>query len=183
MTSSATNASKQSQQYITVPTVLINYGIRAAAILALELLRGQSDAQKSRDSIELPRSRTIQDLSVFIFCCEQALPGEDSREVCQQAATNLRGILDRILDPQAAAAQHTPLEATSSSHDVHTALAAPAAMFNDIVGFAQTQPPFDGTTSLASDIDFSNWFDNMTWSMGPVDPSATGWISNNGLTF
>lgn len=175
-------------QYVTVPTVLINYGIRAAAILALELLREQhAEVQNTpRDSVELPRSRTIQDLSVFIFCCEQALPGEDSQQVCKQAATNLRRILDRILDPEAtnATTQHTPRNASSCNQALQDVAPVAETTFNGILGLAHTQSYLDSTaTGLAGDVDFSNWFDNMTWSMGPADPSSTGWMSNNGLAF
>lgn len=119
---------------------------------------------------------------MFIFCCEQALPGEDSREVCQQAATNLRRVLDRILDPQAAA-QQAPMDTSDPTHAFQAGLPVTTTTFNDIVGLAQTQSHLESTaTGLAGDVDFSNWFDNMSWTMGPTD-SATGWTSNNGLTF
>lgn len=56
----------------------------------------------------LPRSETIQDLSVFISSLAAVEPGEGNFNICNQGRRALKKVLDQILSPQPPPVQGQP---------------------------------------------------------------------------
>ncbi|KAI0470807.1 hypothetical protein GGR56DRAFT_667875 [Xylariaceae sp. FL0804] len=87
-------------------------GMRSAAVIAVELLKqeqqqqqhhqqqhGSSANDKSPPPLLLPRSRTIQDLSVFAARLGDVDPSDGAFGMCDQGRKVITRILDRILSP------------------------------------------------------------------------------------
>ncbi|KAL5381318.1 hypothetical protein DPSP01_007309 [Paraphaeosphaeria sporulosa] len=75
-------------------------GIPPAAIIAMELLhQDQNPTSASALANPLPRSRTIQDLSVFVACLGTVKPFTNGSNSCIRGRKFLKKILDTILDP------------------------------------------------------------------------------------
>lgn len=81
-----------------VAFVLIFHGMRSAATIAVELLK-QERFQPCSDKMLLPRSRTIQDLSVFAARLAAVDTSHEAFRICEQGRKVLTYILDRILSP------------------------------------------------------------------------------------
>ena len=74
------------------------YGLPSAGAVAHELLRQTQQPQSYKPQI--PRSQTIQNLSVFISSLQWAVrPGDGNYELCTQARAILSRILDLLLSP------------------------------------------------------------------------------------
>lgn len=120
--------------------LLAVHGLPAAGVLAIELLKQEQSRQYTFDI--LPRSETIQDLSVFISALSSVGPGEGNFSVCNQGRKSLKRVLDQILSPPLA-----PI--TSSGHP---------------------QPPAFDEMSLffptGNDADFLQWLENVEWDKG-----------------
>lgn len=75
-------------------------GIPSAAIIAMELLhQEQNPNSASALSNPLPRSSTIQDLSVFVACLGTVKSFTNASAICTRGRKFLKKILDTILDP------------------------------------------------------------------------------------
>ncbi|KAF2764215.1 hypothetical protein EJ03DRAFT_34892 [Teratosphaeria nubilosa] len=114
--------------------LLTVHGLPNAGVLAIELLKQEQSRQYTLDV--LPRSETIQDLSVFISALAAVGPGEGNFSVCNQGRKSLKRVLDQILSPQSA-------PVTSSE-----------------------QQPFDEMSlyfPTANDADFLHWLENVEW--------------------
>ncbi|KAK5000924.1 hypothetical protein LTR28_012949 [Elasticomyces elasticus] len=81
--------------------MMADHGLPCAGVLAIELLKQEQSHQ--HDPI-LPRSETIQDLSVFISNLATVDPGEGIYAVCDQGRRALKRFLDKILSPGPSAA-------------------------------------------------------------------------------
>lgn len=77
--------------------ILAFHGLPAAGVLAVELLTQERTRQWTPDL--LPRSETIQDLSVFISALAAVGPGEGNFYICNQGRRALSRVLDQILSP------------------------------------------------------------------------------------
>ncbi|EMC94082.1 hypothetical protein BAUCODRAFT_36555 [Baudoinia panamericana UAMH 10762] len=113
------------------------HGLPTAGVLAIELLKQEQSRQYTPDI--LPRSETIQDLSVFISALGAVEPGEGNYSICNQGRRALKRVLDQILSPQ-------PLPTTSAE-----------------------QPAFDEMSlyfPTANDADFLQWLENVEWDKG-----------------
>ena len=118
--------------------LMIIHGLPTAGVLAIELLKQEQSRQYTPDI--LPRSETIQDLSVFISALSTVGPGEGNYPVCVQGRRALKRVLDQILSP------HPPPLTTS-----------------------QQQPVFDEMNlyfPTGNDADFLQWLDNVEWDNG-----------------
>nr|POF06872.1 hypothetical protein CFP56_31496 [Quercus suber] len=133
--------------------LLAVHGLPTAGVLAVELLKQEQSRQYTADV--LPRSETIQDLSVFISTLALVKFGEGNYPVCNQGRRALRRILDQILSPN-------PLVATRPNGDP-----------------SQAQPIFDEMSvyfPTANDADFLQWLENVDW-----DKSGNWIIGGEGL--
>ena len=111
------------------------HGLPAAGVLAIELLKQEQSRLYTPDI--LPRSETIQDLSVFISALAAIGPGEGNYSICNQGRRALKKVLDQILSPN-------PGPATHSSE-------LPA--FDDMSFYFPT----------GNDADFLQWLENVEW--------------------
>lgn len=139
--------------------ILVAYGIRTAATVAVELLKQERVPFHQR---KLSKSETIQELSVFIAMLQALDPGDGHWQLCQQAVKVLKRILDRILDGSSDVRQ-------PGGGGVLNGGDTPLLTSLDQVLYADTsQVQFDFATNvnLSTDIDFVNWLENMDWEQG-----------------
>ncbi|KAK5720374.1 hypothetical protein LTR17_015091 [Elasticomyces elasticus] len=113
------------------------HGLPTAGVLAIELLKQEQSRQYTPDL--LPRSETIQDLSVFISALATVSPGEGNYYICNQGRRALKRVLDQILSPQ-----------------------APPNPANDQTAFDEMNLYFP----TANDADFLQWLENVEWDKG-----------------
>ncbi|KAF2807241.1 uncharacterized protein BDZ99DRAFT_573110 [Mytilinidion resinicola] len=114
---------------------LCTHGIPVAAVIAVELLRQERNPGTTADP--LPRSATIQDLSVFVACLGTIRPDCNAYNICDRGRRFLKSILDTILSPAPYC-----ISSNSGGSDVHD---LPA-------------PQFAG-----NDGEFMRWLETMDW--------------------
>lgn len=91
-----------------VNAVLVFHGLRSAAVVAVELLRQEQEQAQQQppqpDSAPppLPRSQTIQELSVFAARLGAVDPKDGSFAICDQGRKVITRILDKVLSPPSA---------------------------------------------------------------------------------
>lgn len=96
----------------------------------------------------LPKSETIQDLSVFISALGAVGPGEGNFSICEQGRRALSRALDQILSPG------TPPPQISGSEG--------SAMYDDSALYFP----------IANDADFLQWLEHVEWDKSQwIDPS------------
>ncbi|KAJ8127105.1 hypothetical protein O1611_g6533 [Lasiodiplodia mahajangana] len=159
-----------------VSALLAIQGLRSAAVIAVELLKQEQMPNYPKNPL-LPRSRTIQDLSVFAARLGDVDPSDGSFTVCDQGRKVITRILDKILSPpnihERPAASHMQYE----QH--HQALANEGMdmnMFPSETIPQQEWPvpdPFDfqmGEANwgievpfLGHDSDFVQWLESVDW--------------------
>nr|POF18029.1 hypothetical protein CFP56_13440 [Quercus suber] len=120
--------------------LLAVHGLPTAGVLAVELLKQEQSRHYTTDV--LPRSETIQDLSVFISTLALVRPGEGNYTVCNQGRRALRRILDQILSP------HPPPAARSEGN-----AGPPLPVFDEMSLYFPT----------TNDADFLQWLENVDW--------------------
>ncbi|GAW18374.1 hypothetical protein ANO14919_078490 [Xylariales sp. No.14919] len=81
-----------------ISAMLAVSGLRSASVIAVELLRQEQLPNYPKNPL-LPRSRTIQDLSVFAARLGDVDPSDGSFTVCDQGRKVITRILDKILSP------------------------------------------------------------------------------------
>jgi hypothetical protein len=115
-------------------------GVPSAAVIAVELLHQEQEPTSfSALNNPLPRSDTIQNLSVFVACLGTIKPGSNGYASCERGRKFLKKILDTILDP-------------ASMHVV----SQEGAGLNDP---SLTSPLFQ----TGNDGDFMRWLETMEW--------------------
>ncbi|KAF4550415.1 Hypothetical protein D9617_17g046830 [Elsinoe fawcettii] len=120
------------------------HGIPSAGLLAVEMLKQENSRQYTPDL--LPRSETIQDLSVFISALSAVEPNIGGNyAICHKARKLLKKVLDKILSPQqTAAANPSP----DNPYD------DPALNFN--------------FPSAVTDAELMTWLENIEWERGSL---------------
>lgn len=122
------------------------HGLVAAAVLSIELLKQEQTRMYTPDI--LPRSETIQDLSVFVSSLAAVGPGEANFAICNQGCRALRKVLDQILSPS-----QPPLQGSSDP-----------TSFDDMSLYFAT----------GNDADFLQWLENVEWDKTNfMTPSAS----------
>jgi hypothetical protein len=107
-------------------------GLRAAAIVATELLKQEQLPNYPRDSL-LPRSQTIQDLAVYASRLGAVDPEDGMFVICAQGRRAITQILDKILKPP------TPLQPLAPTAAAATS-SSPLPYAQDSITAATTQP-------------------------------------------
>ncbi|PPJ54981.1 hypothetical protein CBER1_05643 [Cercospora berteroae] len=118
--------------------LLALHGLPAAGVLAVELLTQERTRQWTPDL--LPRSETIQDLSVFISALSAVGPGEGNFFICDQGRRALSRVLDQILSPN-------PLPSSAPA-------TGEAAVYDDS---SSTYFP------IGNDAEFLQWLEHVEW--------------------
>ena len=126
---------------IDMIALLVAYGLPAAGVIGVEMLKQEQTREYTPDI--LPRSKVIQDLSVFVSALATVSPGEGNYTICDQGRKVLEKILDKILSPQ----PHQP--ATGIPH-------------NDLGNDTSLYFP------TGNDAEFMQWLDNLEWERGSL---------------
>jgi hypothetical protein len=113
------------------------YGLPAAGVLAIELLKQEQSRLYTPDI--LPRSETIQDLSVLISALAAIRADEGNYFICNQGRRALKRVLDQILSPHPAG----PMPGTDPS----------TAPIDDMSLYFPA----------GNDVDFLSWLENVEW--------------------
>ena len=103
----------------------------------------------------LPRSKTIQDLSVFISALAAVGPGEGNHAICNQGRKVLERILDRILSPD----QHT-------SYSGGVEGGGPGEQDAEVAQNGLGDPALYFPTG--NDAEFVQWLENIEWERGSL---------------
>ncbi|PLN80641.1 putative Zn(II)2Cys6 transcription factor [Aspergillus taichungensis] len=113
-------------------------GLPAAAVLSKELLRrSQSSANQSTSGTSFPRSKIIQNLSVFAAQIETFFPcREGDYDTCMKGLAYIRRVLDSVLSACACAVSGQPADETRA---------------------------VEGGSSGNGDMNFMTLFDNFDW--------------------
>ncbi len=156
-----------------VTMILIVHGLRCAAILGVELLKQEQRAVYPETPL-LPRSQTIQDLSVLANRLGATDPSDGAYSICQQGRKLVTRILDKILTPKPPPPpptqyQHpapTPMEMDLPEH-------FPAQ--NDSLNVLGPHTPVMEPTytyyaqlGLGNDLDFMQWLQNTDMEQADV---------------
>ncbi|RYC54912.1 hypothetical protein CHU98_g11295 [Xylaria longipes] len=102
-----------------IAALLAVQGLRGASVIAVELLKQEQLPNYPKNPL-LPRSRTIQDLSVFAARLGDVDPSDGSFTVCDQGRKVITRILDKVLSPpnlsERPVASHTQHEQQHQTH-------------------------------------------------------------------
>lgn len=171
---------------------LYGHGLRSAAIIAVELLKQEMLPVYPADPL-LPRSQTIQDLSVFAARLAAVDPSDVSSNLCEQGNRVISKILDRILSPGGARqdvekkcnhelAQARPVNsingqtqgALTNQMNCDGPMYAVDPLLNPMVTGMSDMPGYgmmdigigiEAPGDLGQDVDFVRLLDGMDWGM------------------
>jgi hypothetical protein len=136
--------------------LLAAHGLRSAAIIAVELLK-QEQLPIYPAIARLPRSETIQELSVFAARLGSVHPSDGSFAICDQGRKVITRILDKILAPPQNCL--TELDENIPSGQI-LGLHQTRAYMGD------TGPGLEAPLNLESDNEFMQWLENMDCESG-----------------
>ncbi|KAI1377106.1 hypothetical protein F4677DRAFT_459447 [Hypoxylon crocopeplum] len=156
-----------------IASLLAVQGLRSAAVIAVELLKQEQLPVYPKEPL-LPRSQTIQDLSVFAARLGAISPTDGSFAICDQGRKLISHILDRILTPQIFSDrnqaprtsptrldqdQQPGLENITNESAQCGSLYVPGAVDSTMTDLNfGIEAPFFGP-----DNDFMQWLENMDW--------------------
>ncbi|PVH94229.1 hypothetical protein DM02DRAFT_693744 [Periconia macrospinosa] len=104
-------------------SLLNQNGVISAAVIAVELLRQEQNPCGLMDPAHrLPRSQTIQDLSVFVACLETIPPNSSAYISCKRGLRFLKKILDTILNPVQINESELTMDTTLGGFDLNDPL-------------------------------------------------------------
>ncbi|KAF2224027.1 hypothetical protein BDZ85DRAFT_96216 [Elsinoe ampelina] len=122
------------------------HGIPSAGILAVEMLKQENTRQYTPEI--LPRSETIQDLSVFISALSAVEPNIGGNyAICHKARKLLKKVLDKILSPG-------PQQAAVTNPSPENPYEDPSLHFN--------------FPSAVTDAELMTWLENIEWERGSL---------------
>ena len=139
---------------IDLSWILVSHGIRSAAIVSVQLLR-QEMFNGSPSEHRLPRSETIQDLSVFASCLGAIDRDDGNYSVCDQGQRVIRKILDKILELPARPPAQTQVDQFNQNPI--------APVVDTFPGLEDATFDFDASVSLVNDADFVQWLESVDW--------------------
>ena len=147
-----------------VTSILTVHGLRSGAILAVELLKQEQQPIYPENPL-LPRSQTIQDLSVFANRLGAVDPSDGAYGISQQGYKLVTRILDKILAPK----PPVPLlyQAPPSHAQMDMDMSPSMPVQGQGLGAQLAPPPvidtggtFDTHFGLGNDLDFMQWLQN-----------------------
>lgn len=145
---------------IDLSWILLAHGLRSAAIVAIQFLK-QELISVATSECWLPRSETIQDLSVFANFLSALHRDDGNHFLCDQANRVIKRILDKVLEmPQKPPPQ---LQNFRDEHIVPT--------LDPILDFENSNFDLNASVNLVYDADFLQWLENMEWDTNGM-PSA-----------
>lgn len=142
--------------------LLAAHGLRSAAIIAVELLEQEQKIPYPQHP-RLPRSETVQDLSVFAARLGAIDRGDGTWGLCEQARKVITRILDKILAPPVAPVATMQQHFPGSSSIMHEDMAM-AGQPTAILGLGSgNEMGLEAPMNLGNDNDFMLWLENMDW--------------------
>jgi hypothetical protein len=135
----------------------MSYGVPSSGVLCIELLKQTRDPGTYR--LMLPRSETIQNLSVFIGFLGWVRPTAGNYEVC----CRMKGIITRILDQI--------LEAPPPTTQAGNGSVAAAAVQQSLLDF---DPPLDFLDFEGLGGESELWGEAAEWGKTPWMNTGTG---------
>lgn len=79
--------------------MLMCRGIPSSGVLCVELLKQTKHPQGTQHMLRIPRSETVQNLSLLIGFLEWIKPSAGNYQLCRRMRQIIKRILDQILDP------------------------------------------------------------------------------------
>lgn len=158
--------------------LLLIHGMRSGATLAVELLK-QEKMGPCLENMLLPRSRTIQDLSVFAARLGAVDPSSGAFSMCDHGRKAITSILDQILSPDSVwnrnrlhPRQQPPLiSPLRRDPGLPTTQTLQDSRLLDLellpTSDMDQRLEFDELITLGHDYDFMKWLENAEW--GPSD--------------
>lgn len=151
--------------------LLAAHGLRSAAIIAVELLK-QEQTIPYPPNPRLPRSETVQDLSVFAARLGSVDRGDGTWGICEQGRKVITRILDKVLAPPPVVPAVLQQQQPQQQHmlglgsggiggengDVNMGGGA----FMTLEGFGNGMG-LEAPMNLGNDNDFMLWLENMDW--------------------
>ena len=138
------NRDRFSDYEIAIACVVVTFGVPAAGVLGIELLKQSKYPQQYM--LTLPRSEIIQNLCVFVSCLGAVRRSQGNYTLCARMKKVIKRILDQVLE-------QLPVPTFESiPPTVQEALAE--------IDFSSVMGPTD-------DPDFAQWLNSMDWAKGP----------------
>ncbi|KAJ9130756.1 C6 transcription [Pleurostoma richardsiae] len=164
--------------HVDFTSLLVAHGLRSGAIIAVELLK-QELLPVYPERPLLPKSQTIQDLSVFAARLGAVDPTDGSFSMCEQGRKVITRILDKILTPTPAG-QHHPACCRQSQPPQEQSHGARQMDIDDPTSGAAMDTnfaaqdvsaavlgdfgvPLQAPLTLGHDYDFMQWLDSVDW--------------------
>ncbi|KAH7152978.1 hypothetical protein EDB81DRAFT_439686 [Dactylonectria macrodidyma] len=154
--------------------LLLIHGMRSGATIAVELLR-QEKVASCPENAQLPRSQTIQDLSVFAARLGAVDSSSGAFRMCDQGRNAITSILNKILDLRSVqlpdcqqSDQQPPLIPIPQLHlDLQAQAPRSLDLGTCLVTEVDQNLEFEELVTLGNDHDFMRWLENADW--GPSD--------------
>ncbi|KAK9799182.1 putative Transcription factor domain-containing protein [Seiridium cardinale] len=173
------NSQDMASRYgLEMSAIFVVHGLRAAALIATELLKQEKLPGYSKEA-SLPRSQTIQDLSVFAAKLSSVDPSDGGMfELSQQGRKTLTLILDMILAPKPAEQPSSGSQYPDPESHQQPQQAGYGQMEIDVIGnvgapftpgMGTTMPlefnfgPPDELLAYENDSMFMQWLDSVDW--------------------
>lgn len=137
------------------------HGIRSAVILAIELLKQENLPVYPQEPL-LPRSQTIQDLSVFVAKLSKVNPITSMSALCARGRSVISQILDKILSPPNRTNRHTPFHSPFEDGNENTM--AQISFDNEKLWSSDDLNLDLYSAQFGTDVEFKDWLENMDWS-------------------
>ncbi|KAI1852732.1 hypothetical protein JX265_003220 [Neoarthrinium moseri] len=172
--------------HVDITAILVLHGLRASAIIAVELLKQEQHPVYPKEPL-LPRSQTIQDLSVFAARLGIVDKAEGMYHLCQQGQKIITRILDKILSPPKPVDQHVQAQTPDLTEFQNQQQLPYGQMELDMVGNCMFQGgtsyvPYMGPaapmdfnfgqpypTAQENESMFMSWLDSVDWErQGPL---------------
>ncbi|TLD36025.1 AP-2 complex subunit beta [Venturia nashicola] len=143
--------------------LLAAHGLRPAAIIAVELLKQEQQVPYPQQP-RLPRSETVQDLSVFAARLGAIDRADGTWGLCEQARKVITRILDKLLAPPIAPTATMLPHFPGSSSVLHADLniAEPNSGLTGLEGLGNGMG-LEAPMNLGNDNDFMLWLENTDW--------------------
>lgn len=150
----------------------VAYGLPSSAVLAIELLKQENERYKQLQSSSstdpdqksfnlLPRSDTIQDLSVFASTLAYVNRTTFGSSACEQGRKFLKHVLEKILDPPPVV--RPPNSNNQAIGDIASGQGERPIDF--MSQFPLDDGSLEGPFSFESEAGFVQWLENMDWGL------------------
>ena len=140
--------------FVCASRLSVYFGIPSAGVLAVELLKQHQYPR--RYALSLPRSRVVQDLSVFNHYLGTVEPCNGNHVICSRIHKVLGKVLDQVLEPVVA------FGGLDGDEDVQMVQGGGAEN-----GDPLPEPDMPAVMGPIDDLEFMEWMSGVDWTKGP----------------